>query len=304
MTANTTPSVAPEQLPSRQAADHAADEDMHAPDLYQHDAVAEPVRGLDAVDDDAVRFFHEHGYLAIENAFTEQEVADGLAGMMDLIMGRNPDFTELSFEKKAADRLSELTAEQRQDALRKLMHFVEYEPRLKAISDHPKFRDVLSRLMRGAEPKLFQDMGLIKPPKIGREKPWHQDTAYFNIPTDTPVVGAWIAFDPATIENGCMRVLDRAHQEGPIVHWKRRDWQICDAEVYKRHGKPYEVVAVPLKPGGMLLFDGMLPHGTPHNSSPQRRRAVQYHYYPANTREVPEEDRLAVFGSEGKDVEC
>src|SRR5690606_10525792 len=121
---------------------------------------------------------------------------------------------------------------------------------------------------------------------------------------DTPVVGAWIALDAATLDNGCMRVLERAHKEGPIHHWKRRDWQICDRDIYEKHGQPYRVLGVPLEPGGVLLFDGMLPHGTPHNSSPQRRRAVQYHYYPVDTQKVSKEDRMSVFGTEGKDVEC
>lgn len=284
--------------------DDRGGEEPHAPDLYNHDALAEPLDGLDAVGDAEVAFYHEHGYLAINNAFTEQEVADALAGMLDLIMGRNPDFTGLMFERKAADRLDQLTPDERQDALRKLMYFVDYEPRLKALSEHAKLVQVARRLMGDREPTMFQDMGLIKPPQIGREKPWHQDCAYFNITTDTPVVGAWIALDAATVENGCMRLLEGAHRDGPIIHWSRRDWQICDTEVYEKHGKPYRVVAAPLKPGGVLLFDGMLPHGTPHNNSGQRRRALQYHYYPADTQKVPQEDRMAIFGSEGKDVEC
>ncbi|MCC5850082.1 MAG: phytanoyl-CoA dioxygenase family protein [Verrucomicrobia bacterium] len=67
-------------------------------------------------------------------------------------------------------------------------------------------------------------------------------------------------------------------------------------------GKP--CVAVPLKPGGMLLFDGLLPHGTPTNFSTKRRKAVQYHYAGISVVKSSPEARLAVFGSEGKDVEC
>jgi phytanoyl-CoA hydroxylase len=35
---------------------------------------------------------------------------------------------------------------------------------------------------------------------------------------------------------------------------------------------------VPLKPGGVLFFSGLLHHGTPPNTSPLRRRALQFHY--------------------------
>ena len=40
----------------------------------------------------------------------------------------------------------------------------------------------------GGRPELFQDMALVKPAH-GREKPWHQDHAYFNVAIGTPIVG-------------------------------------------------------------------------------------------------------------------
>jgi len=70
------------------------------------------------------------------------------------------------------------------------------------------------------------------------------------------------------------------------------------------HDKEHPVLAAPLKPGGLLLFKGLLPHGTPHNNTGQRRRALQYHYYPDTTEKTTQEERLAIFGTEGKDVEC
>ncbi len=173
--------------------------------------------------------------------------------------------------------------------------------RLKAISHHPKLLRAMEPLMGGAKPEMFQDMALIKPPLLGREKPWHQDKAYFEYPIGTPVVGTWISPStrPATIANGCMQILPGRHQEGPILHFQRRDWQICDNVIMGTKS-----VAVPLKPGGLLFFDGMLPHGTPHNSSPKRRRALQFHYLPEGVTKIGSEERLKNFGGEGKNVTC
>ncbi|WP_269542094.1 phytanoyl-CoA dioxygenase family protein [Cerasicoccus fimbriatus] len=39
---------------------------------------------------------------------------------------------------------------------------------------------------------------------MGREKPWHQDKAYFDFPLNDRVVGVWIALGEATVANGCM----------------------------------------------------------------------------------------------------
>ena len=155
------------------------------------------------------------------------------------------------------------------------------------------------RRIIGEEPMLFQDMALLKPPRVGREKPWHQDHAYFDLELRTRVVGVWIALDPATTGNGCMLVKPGSHLQGPVVHFKRRDWQICDTDV-----DPLGTLAVPLEPGGCLFFSSFMQHGTAPNTSDQRRRAVQFHYRPAGAELTSLEQRMAVFGSEGKDVTC
>jgi len=294
-TADPKKSVAP--LPINLRVDPGSGE--HDPALYHTNISARAVQGgLDAVTPEHLDFYEQEGYLAVEDAFTPEEIADAKQGMLDLIMGSKPEFEGIQFESKAAARLGELTLEERQDAVRKLLYFVKYEARLEALSSHPKLAGVLARML-GAPPFLYADQAMIKPPHIGREKPWHQDMAFFDLPIATKIVGVWIALDEATIENGCMHVRPQGHQQGPIVHFKRRDWQLCDSECV---GKP--CVAVPLKPGGLLFFDGMLPHGTPSNHSGKRRKALQFHYHAAGVEKVPAELRLAVFGGEGRGVEC
>jgi phytanoyl-CoA hydroxylase len=272
--------------------------ELHAPQLYAYGEVAEPVVGLDAIDDAAFERYQQDGFLAIEGAFSEAQVEAARRGIHDLILGRIAGEYDVQFEAGARDRLGQLTAEQREAAVRKLMKFGEVEPGVAAMAKDPTLLGVLRKLLGNREPRRFQDMALLKPPH-GREKPWHQDKAYFNIRPDEPVVGVWIALDEATPENGCMHVVPGSHRHGPVVHFRRRDWQICDTEMA---GKP--ITAVPLKPGGLMLFDGLLQHGTPYNPTDQRRRALQYHYCPADAEWTDQESRLAVFGSEGKDVEC
>ena len=270
----------------------------HAPELYAATGIAEPIDSLDAFDDDALRRYTQDGYLAVENAFDPAEVQEALSGLDDLVMGRRVGYDGISFEAKSRELLPTLTLENRLDAVRKFWKFTEYEPRLKAIAEHPKLMGVLRRILLET-PRMFQDMALVKPPKIGREKPWHQDHAYFDFPMGTRIVGVWIALDEATLENGCMRVLSGAHREGPRLHFKKRDWQICDAEM-----AGCRPIAVPLRPGGLMLFDGLLPHGTPTNFSSARRRALQFHYHNESATRGTLEERLSIFGSEGKNVTC
>jgi phytanoyl-CoA hydroxylase len=272
--------------------------DLHAPDLYRPVAEAFQVETLADIGPGEIAFYREHGYLSVRQAFTADEVAGAMDGLMDLVMGRRPDFKHVWFEAAAKEKLATLGPEERLDAVRKIGMFVDYEPRLKALSHHPALLGAVARLLGDREPMMFQDMALLKPPRIGREKPWHQDHAYFDYPLDTPIVGVWIALDEATVENGCMQLLPGRHCE-PLIHFQRRDWQLCDTAVLGS-----ESVAAPLPPGGLLLFDGKLPHGTPHNTSPKRRRALQYHYAPHDVQKAAAEVRLDAFGSEGKDVTC
>jgi phytanoyl-CoA hydroxylase len=272
---------------------------MHAPELYQPSATGFGVERLEDIGPREIAFYREHGYLIVRQAFTPGETAAALQGLVDLIMGKRPDFTGVLFEAAAKDILPTLSADQRQDAVRKLWYFVNFDERLKALSHHPKLLAVVQQLIGGRTPFMFQDMALVKPPRLGREKPWHQDHAYFDYPLGTPVVGVWIALDEATVENGCMQFLPGRHREGPKIHFQRRDWQICDTEMLGAKS-----VAAPLQPGGLLLFDGLLPHGTPHNSSPKRRRALQYHYTAEDVVKSSTEERLKHFGSEGKNVTC
>jgi len=274
--------------------------ELHAPELYQPEAgTAHSVATLDDIGPREIAFYREHGYLAVREAFTPAEVTAALGGLVDLIMGKNPAFNGITFEAAAKTILPTLSIEQRQDAVRKVWHFVDFEPRLKAISHHVKLLAVAKKLIGEKEPYMFQDMALVKPPRLGREKPWHQDHAYFDYPLGTPVLGVWIALDAATIENGCMQLLPGRHREGPIVHFQRRDWQICDNVIMGTKS-----VAAPLPPGGLLLFDGLLPHGTPHNASANRRRALQFHYAPEGITKTTAEERMKHFGAEGKNVSC
>ncbi len=275
----------------------AADVLPHAPELYARHRLAEYAAGFNAVTEADIARYHREGFLAIEQGFTNEEVAAASNGLTDLVMGRYPDFKGLQFERSARDRLDQLSREERQDAVRKLMWFTPVEPRLDALAHHADLLALVERFL-GQRSVMFQDMALLKPPG-GREKPWHQDKAYFTYTNETPVVGVWIAIDEATMENGCMRLRSGSHQAGPMIHFQRRDWQICDTD-----GRDGEVVAAPLRPGGLLLFNGLLQHGTPSNPTGQRRRAVQYHYAPTSARKTADEERLAVFGSEGKNVEC
>ena len=271
----------------------------HRPELYQPAAAAQPIPLAEASTEAARAHYQDHGWLSVRGLFDGTETAAALAGVDDLIAGRVPGFRGRIYEAAVRPKLPTMTDSERHDAVRKLFRFVAHEPRLDALSQHGALLGIVRNLLSCRTPRLFQDMALLKPPRIGREKPWHQDHAFFDFSLETRFLGVWIALDKATLENGCMQVLDRGHHAGPRLHFRRRDYQICDTELLGHRS-----VAFPLEPGDALFFDGLLPHGTPANDSPLRRRALQFHYCTEDAAELESGFRLQAFGAEGKDASC
>ena len=265
--------------------------------LYQYErTVNKRIGTLGDVTEEDLGFFDEYGYLVIDAFLSDAGIEAAIDGMLS-VLAEGPDDL-VQFEPGLRDDLGdpdELSPETTQDYVRKFMGFCEHSDGMRAPAETNELLNLLRTLV-GGEPAMFQDMALLKPPG-GGEKPWHQDKAYFEVALDAPVVGAWIALDEAKAENGCMHIIPGSHRDGPVVHFDRRDWQICDTDV-----QVDEDVMVPLDPGGLLLFDGLLHHGTPPNTSHDRRRALQFHYTAAEAEWLDE--RPVGFGSTDKDVEC
>jgi phytanoyl-CoA hydroxylase len=271
----------------------------YPPGLYDPAGVVTGVDGIAAVTDEHVAQFHEQGFLIVENAFTAQEVQVALDGLFHLLSGAVEEFDGIQYEQASAGVAVEgLPPEKKQDYVRKFMSFVDYDDRLHNFAHHPLLLALVERLI-GEAPVMFQSMALLKPPRVGRDKPWHQDHAYFQFELEAKVVGCWIALDEATVENGCMVIAPGSHLQGPVVHFQRRDWQICDTDVDNSGA-----LAVPLKPGGLLIFQSLLHHGTPPNRTAQRRRALQFHYRQQRAPLTSQEKRLALFGGEGLGAQC
>ena len=296
------------------------------PELYRYQTVAKGITGFESVSEEELARFRQRGYLVVHEALSMARVEAARQELYRLGTSPRPDCESVYFEGAVRQQLPALKGKSvaapkgrrfvdlalghtdnhlpplepatRMRFVRKFMGFTREEnPALKAVAEDPALMRVVGRIL-GGKPGLYQDMALIKPPG-GREKPWHQDRAYFNLTQTTRIVGVWIALDRATPENGCMQVVEGGHRQGPRVHFMRRDWQICDSEVAR-----LPRVAIPMRAGGCLLFDALLPHGTPANRTDRQRWAVQYHYVSSDSGETGDEDRLAVFGSEGKGVSC
>ncbi|NQX63344.1 phytanoyl-CoA dioxygenase family protein [Paenibacillus qinlingensis] len=263
--------------------------------LYRYDQVEDNrISTLSDLTEEHVKQFWARGYLVVEQALSIEEVNTSLEAVMDILSGASTG-TKIQFVKP---RNELTTLEEIELAARKLSDYIDHEPRLRDIAYHPSIMEALGKLF-GEEAKVAQDQAILKPPTGGAEKPWHQDMAYGPLAYDKAVIGLWTALDPAELDNGCMHVIPYSHREGGAPHYAVRDWQLCDRSVQVDHD-----VAVPLQPGGVLIFHGLLHHGTPPNFSAKRRRALQVHYAPISASKLTPKEYKRMFTNEMTGAEC
>lgn len=270
--------------------------------------------------------FHETGYLAFENVLTTEEIEEARAALTEITVGLlerakrgeaklqerpnatrnyagiqviNPDTGFGIHFEAGVDPLS-MPPEEAELKFRKLHGYHQEHPVFVRLAlDHPNIVGTMERII-GEEVVLKAEMALSKPPFIGSEKPWHQDNAYFNWLPLEKVATAWIALDDATVENGCMHTIHGAHTLGALRHHHTIDCEILPDRLNKD-----EAIPVPLKAGGVMFFSAMLPHQTPPNGTDKRRRALQFQYRGASTKQVSKEEFGKVFAeADGTPASC
>lgn len=227
---------------------------------------------------DRVRQFAEHGFFVVDGVLSQRVCEEAKERIRAIVDQTSPGADKIGITFEPGKDPSTLTVAERHLAVRKLTCFVENDAFFRKLAATPSLLDPLNDVRAGTI-RLFQDMMLIKPSGGGREKPWHQDLSYFSVRPPEAVIGCWIAFDEATVDNGCMHVTPGSHRQGLVKHWQPGsgpfgwEWQLSAGQVETK-----QILAVPLPPGSCLFFSSILKHGTPPNNSDRRRQAIQLHY--------------------------
>ncbi len=127
------------------------------------------------------------------------------------------------------------------------------------------------------QPLLWQSQVIFKPPGIGGEVRWHQDASFFDTTPQT-VTTFWVALEDATRDNGCLWVQPGGHR-GPLRERFVRDGDRLQMEALDTTPWPTTADGVPLEvpAGTLVVFHGLLPHGSAANRSAVSRMACTLH---------------------------
>lgn len=183
--------------------------------------------------------------------------------------------------------------------------------------DTPHFRDerllkfLLSReVLDLVEPILGPNIGLwsshfiAKEPYIGKQTPWHEDSAYWKGRMDRldKIVTVWLAIDRSWKENGCMRVIPGTHTNGFSEYEAvSSDSNIFGSQIKNIDGS--NAVYFELEPGECSLHDARIIHGATANSSPYRRCGYTMRYFSTEAKVFPEKNPgFKIWLARGKDV--
>ena len=147
------------------------------------------------------------------------------------------------------------------------------------LCSQPAIVDRVADLMEG-NVVLWRSNFFVKPPG-GNAVPWHQDGTYWPIEPKINVT-AWLAIDPATAENSCVRVIPGTHKQFfPDSHFENQDERDRFELTHRTHLEYVEVdkaVNMVLKPGEFFLFSETILHASNLNRSSMRRLGLPIRY--------------------------
>jgi ectoine hydroxylase-related dioxygenase (phytanoyl-CoA dioxygenase family) len=151
--------------------------------------------------------------------------------------------------------------------LRKFQFVSRYDDVFAAHLRTPEVSGVLSSVL-GDSFVAYSDIVFMKPPEVGSRQPYHQDRVLdYHINDEARMAGLWLALDPATEANGCLRFI-------PGTHKKRltRDEAAVIEQEALGPGIDTEAI-VEAGVGDAILIDSLVLHASEPNHSKLNRWA-------------------------------
>ena len=222
-------------------------------------------------------YYNEKGFLIVEDLLSSIEIAEIKKEAVEIFRGK----------RGSVEGIVKLNENASDFEVLKNYIAIHFPHKISSIIQdyvlHSKIASILTRII-SPNVKCMQSMLFVKGPgKPGQS--WHQDEYY--IPTrDRSLTGVWIAVDEAEIDNGCLWVVPGSHKDMPV---KRRipytgdqygDVDLCELDPFSEK----DAIAVEVKRGSVVFFNGYLFHSSLRNETKDRfRTALVSHYMSAES---------------------
>lgn len=124
---------------------------------------------------------------------------------------------------------------------------------------------------------LFNEKAIMYKEKINYKLPGgdgfapHQDVAAgWWMYNQSLHISCLVSIDPATVENGCLEVVQNRHMDGMLSD----DWK----EIPQNKVDAMQWISVPTEPGDVMFFDSYVPHRSAPNNTNSPRRVLYVTY--------------------------
>ena len=143
-------------------------------------------------------------------------------------------------------------------------------PHFARLARHPKLLDAIEACI-GPDIEFLSDKVVFKSAQTAYGSPWHQDWPYWK---GLHKLSVWIALDPATPENGCLKLLPGSHKtlaahDGVAEPGEGFGNRLRDGAVDES-----QAVTVSCSPGDAVLFHDLTLHASHPNAAGGDRYAL------------------------------
>ena len=214
-----------------------------------------------------IAFYHEHGYLGVENVLSQREV-DDLRRVTDVFVEKS---REVSEHTEVFDLEPGHTPEN--PKLRRLKSPIEQHAVYRETLHHEKILAMVSQLI-GYGLRCNGNKLNMKQPGYGSPVEWHQDWAFYPH-TNDDLLAVGVVIDDMTKENGPLLVIPGSHK-GPVYD-HHLNGHFCGA-VTDPTFSDKGTTPVMVKAGGITIHHVRMLHGSVSNTSDNPRRLLLFQY--------------------------
>ncbi len=223
------------------------------------------------------RRFDEQGYLVVPGVLSREELERFGAAVDRGVAARSAHDPRPLAERTRYEQ-----------SFRQIINLWEDHEEVRRLTFHPRIAQIAAELVGAPALRLWHDQALYKEPG-GRETDAHHDQPYWPL-VETQTITAWIAFDGADLESGCMGFVPGSHRFGVKAFANIFTASGFDLE----HGPEARGIAPewsPVKPGDVSFHHGLTIHVARPNQSRAMRRVHTMIYFADGTSRKPSKQR-------------
>ncbi len=243
--------------------------------------------------------FQEEGYLHLGKVREDGELEAMQQRMDDIMLGKAPlDYDrmlmQLDYKSETDTSPGPQTKGHKGATLnyRKIQD-LEFDPLFLTYMQTPLFRDICAKAYGPDTPvACFRAMFMNKPARKGNHLQWHQDR-WTDLDRD-PLITIWTALDPATVANGCVKIIPQSHRWG-LINPESPSGFLSQEQINDLAARS-EPAYVELQAGEVALLHNWLLHSSEVNQTDIPRRAFSICYMDAATESRSGKTFSVIFG--------